>query len=362
MAARYMNLTLPSSDRPSTGKVVSFPLDHAPKAMFRIPGSRRRILILGVGSLAKNLSSVLLSRSKMFTDVVGLLARETAQVGRELSGARVIGTMDQLLAVVERDHVDTIAVCLEDRRAVLPVQTLLDLKGMGVDIWDGHHLYEEESGRLAIDDMKPSAIIFSRDFKRGIVVRTIKRSMDLLISLTGLILIMPLLAVIGILIKLDSPGPVFYRQVRVGLRAQPYMIWKFRSMFTDAERGGARWTSEKDPRISRVGWYLRKWRLDEIPQLINVIRGEMSLVGPRPERPVFVQELRSVIPYYDIRHVVRPGITGWAQTQFRYGASTEDAHVKLQYDLYYVKYLSMQLDLRILVETIRVILRGEGAR
>ena len=154
---------------------------------------------------------------------------------------------------------------------MLPVQALLDLKGMGIDIWDGHHLYEEESGRLAIDDFKPSAIIFSRDFKQGIVVRTIKRSMDLLISFIGLVLVLPLLVVIGILIKLDSPGPIFYRQVRVGLRARPYMIWKFRSMFTDAEKGGARWTSEEDPRISRVGGYLRKWRLDEIPQLINVI-------------------------------------------------------------------------------------------
>ena len=179
---------------------------------------------------------------------------------------------------------------------MLPVQALLDLKGMGIDIWDGHHLFEEESGRLPIDDFKPSAIIFSREFRQGIVVRTVKRSMDFCISLIGLVVALPLMAVIGILIKLDSPGPVFYRQVRVGLRAQPYMIWKFRSMFTDAEKGGARWTSEKDPRISRVGRYLRKWRLDEIPQLINVIRGEMSLVGPRPERPVFVQELRASHP------------------------------------------------------------------
>jgi sugar transferase (PEP-CTERM system associated) len=337
-------------------------MDLAAKAIFRIPGSRRRILILGVGSLAQGLSQVLLSRRKMFTDLVGLISQDNAQVGDELVGTKIVGTMNQLRSVVERDRVDTIAVCLEDRRAVLPVQALLELKGMGIDIWDGHHLYEEESGRLPIDDFKPSAIIFSREFRQGIVVRTIKRSMDLTISLIGLVVALPLMAAIGILIKLDSPGPVFYRQVRVGLRARPYMIMKFRSMFIDAESGGARWTSEKDPRISRTGWYLRKWRLDEIPQLINVIRGEMSLVGPRPERPVFVQELRGAIPFYDIRHTVRPGITGWAQTQFRYAASTMDSHVKLQYDLYYVKYLSLQLDLRIFLETIRVILRGEGAR
>jgi sugar transferase (PEP-CTERM system associated) len=357
-----MSLSINSSDRPTPSRVASFTFDHAPRPMFRIPGARRRILILGIGSLAQGLSQVLLSRSKMFTDVVGLLARDRNQVGDDVAGTKIIGTMEQLCSIVERDRVDTIAVCLEDRRAVLPVQTLLELKGLGVDIWDGHHLFEEESGRLAIDDMKPSSIIFSREFRRGIIVRTVKRALDVLISVAALVICLPFLAMIAISIKVDSPGPVFYRQVRVGLRAQPYMIWKFRSMFVDAEKSGARWTSEKDPRVSRAGRYLRKWRLDEMPQLINVIRGEMSLVGPRPERPVFVQDLRSIIPFYDLRHAVRPGITGWAQTQFRYGASAEDSHVKLQYDLYYVKYLSIRLDLRILVETIRVILRGEGAR
>jgi len=357
-----MNPSINNSDSTVPISTVPFTIDQAPKAILRMPGPRRRILILGVGSLAQGLSQVLLSRSKIFTDLVGLIAQNNAQVGDELVGTKIVGTIDQLFSVVERDRVDTLAVCLEDRRSVLPVQTLLDLKGMGIDIWDGHHLYEEESGRLPIDDFKPSAIIFSREFRQGIVVRTIKRSMDLSISLIGLAVALPLMAAIGILIKLDSPGPVFYQQIRVGLRARPYMIWKFRSMFTDAEKGGARWTSEKDPRISRVGRFLRKWRLDEIPQLINVVRGEMSLVGPRPERPVFVQELRGIIPFYDLRHAVRPGITGWAQTQFRYAASTKDSHVKLQYDLYYVKYLSIQLDLRIFLETIRVILRGEGAR
>lgn len=362
MATGLMSPNINNSDSTVPIRTVPFTTDYAPKAIFRAPGLRRRILILGVGSLAQRLSQVLLSRSKLFTDLVGLIAKDDEQVGDELVGTKIVGVISQLFSIVERDRVDTIAVCLEDRRAVLPVQTLLDLKGMGIDIWDGYHLYEEESGRLPINDLKPSAIIFSREFKQGIVVRTIKRSIDLCISLAGLVVALPLMAAIGILITLDSPGPVIYRQVRVGLRARPYTIWKFRTMFTDAEKEGARWTSEKDPRISRVGRYLRKWRLDEIPQLINVVRGEMSLVGPRPERPVFVQELRGVIPFYDIRHAVRPGITGWAQTQFRYGASAEDSHVKLQYDLYYVKYLSLSLDLRIFLETIRVILRGEGAR
>ena len=190
----------------------------------------------------------------------------------------------------------------------------------------------------------------------------LKRVMDVGIAVLCMITLAPFFALIAVLIKVDSVGPVFYRQMRVGLRGQPYMIWKFRSMFNDAEKSGPRWAQQVDPRASRVGRWLRKLRIDELPQLINVLRGEMSLVGPRPERPVFVEELRGKIPYYDIRHTVRPGITGWAQTKFRYGASAEDAHVKLQYDLYYVKNLSLALDLRILTETIRVVLLGEGAR
>ena len=177
-----------------------------------------------------------------------------------------------------------------------------------------------------------------------------------------MIALLPLVLVLSVFIKLDSSGPVFYRQMRVGLRGRPYMIWKFRSMRQDAEQSGARWAASEDPRVSRVGRWIRKWRLDELPQLINVLKGEMSLVGPRPERPVFVQELRNTIPYYDLRHTVRPGITGWAQTRFRYGASKEDSHVKLQYDLFYVKNLSLALDLRIVVHTVKVMFMGEGAR
>jgi exopolysaccharide biosynthesis polyprenyl glycosylphosphotransferase len=190
----------------------------------------------------------------------------------------------------------------------------------------------------------------------------LKRIIDVVAALVGLVMLIPLTLMLAIAIKLDTPGPVFYKQMRVGLRGRPYMIWKFRSMRQDAETMGARWASTGDPRVSRVGRWLRKWRMDEVPQLINVLRGEMSLVGPRPERPVFVQELRNSIPYYDLRHTVRPGITGWAQTKFRYGASKEDSHVKLQYDLYYVKNLSLMLDMRIVLNTIKVMLLGEGAR
>jgi exopolysaccharide biosynthesis polyprenyl glycosylphosphotransferase len=236
------------------------------------------------------------------------------------------------------------------------------MKAMGRDVVDGHYLYEEESGRLSIDHLKPSALIFSTGFRRRLMSMVLKRIIDVAAALVGLVMLIPLTLLLAIAIKFDTPGPVFYKQMRVGLRGRPYMIWKFRSMRQDAESMGARWASTEDPRVSRVGRWLRKWRMDEVPQLINVLRGEMSLVGPRPERPVFVQELRNSIPYYDLRHTVRPGITGWAQTKFRYGASKEDSHVKLQYDLYYVKNLSLMLDMRIVVNTIKVMLLGEGAR
>ncbi len=194
------------------------------------------------------------------------------------------------------------------------------------------------------------------------VTRIMKRFGDMLVAIGGLLVLLPLFLLVAFLIKVDSPGPVIYRQIRVGLRGQPFAIWKFRSMVQDAENSGPQWAQTSDPRISRIGWWLRKIRVDEFPQLVNVLRGEMSLVGPRPERPVFVQDLRKTIPYYDLRHTVRPGITGWAQVKFRYGASAEDAHMKLQYDLYYVKRLSFALDMQILVETIRVMCLGEGAQ
>ena len=335
---------------------------YVPKAMFRIPRSRNRILILGIGPLAQGLGQLLHLRSRMFTEVIGFVTEQDEQMEAGLAGGRIVGTMDQLTSIVKRNQVDTIAVCLTDRRSKLPIQTLLELKGLGIDIWDGNDLYEKESGCLSIENLKPSAIIFSRKFRRRVVGMMIKRSMDIILSLLGLVILLPLMAVIGLLIKIDSPGPVFYRQLRVGLEGKSFTILKFRSMFDDAEKNGPMWALDKDSRVSRVGRYLRKWRLDEIPQLINVLKGEMSLVGPRPERPMFVQELRSIIPYYDLRHVVRPGLTGWAQTQFRYGASKDDSHVKMQYDLYYVKYISIRMDVRILLETIRVVLRAEGAR
>ncbi|MBS0168610.1 MAG: TIGR03013 family PEP-CTERM/XrtA system glycosyltransferase [Nitrospira sp.] len=320
------------------------------------------MLILGGGRFAKELYRVVLSERPGLMEIVGILVEENKQVEENPSIPSIIGTHEQLAQVVEEQRVNTIVVCFEDRRSVLPVEQLLDLKAMGINILDGHQLFEEVSGRLSVDSLRPSAVIFSSGFRQHKVTRFAKRFIDVLVSVSGLLLLSPVFCLIAILIKMDSSGPVIYRQYRVGLLGRPFLIWKFRSMRQDAEKLGAQWAQVDDPRISRVGKWLRKTRLDEFPQLINVLKGEMSLVGPRPERPMFVQDLRKIIPYYDLRHTVRPGITGWAQTKFRYGASAEDAHMKMQYDLYYVKWLSLRLDMRILVQTVRVMLLGEGAQ
>jgi sugar transferase (PEP-CTERM system associated) len=323
---------------------------------------RRRILILGAGKLAGELCRVVRSQRLGLVEIVGALVGGNERVERNPDIPGVIGTHEQVARVVEERKVTTVVVCLEDRRSVLPVEQLLDLKAMGIDVLDGHQLFEEVSGRLSIDSLRPSALVFSNGFKQRMASRIMKRFVDVLIATGGLVVMFPLFCLVAFLIKVDSPGPVFYRQVRVGLRGRTFSIWKFRSMLQDAEKLGPQWAQADDPRISRVGWWLRKTRIDEFPQLINVLRGEMSLVGPRPERPVFVQDLRKTIPYYDLRHTVRPGITGWAQIKFRYGASAEDAHMKLQYDLYYVKRLSFGIDMKVLVHTVRVMCLGEGAQ
>ncbi len=326
------------------------------------PTIKKRVLILGTGQLAKELCQSMIAKRTKAYQILGFLDRDGSRLGERLVNPSIIGTFEQLYEIVEQRSVGTIAVCLEDRRGGLPVLTLLDLKAMGLDVVDGHDLYEQESGQLSIDLLKPSTLIFSTGFRRYKAVMAFKRLIDLVASALGLIALAPFFLVIAALIKLDSPGPVFYRQVRVGFHGRPYVLWKFRSMRSDAEEDGVRWATVEDPRITRVGRWLRKWRIDELPQLMNVVKGEMSLVGPRPERPAFVQELRHAIPYYDVRHTVRPGITGWAQVRFQYAGSAEESHQKLQYDLYYVKNLSLFLDLRILLETVRVVLQGEGAR
>ena len=345
------------------GKPLSIPVlsPHQVREGWRLPRFKKRFLILGTGQLAVDLHKLFLSEKRWSAEIVGFLDEKKERVGERIVSSDIVGTYDQVSQMVDQHRVDAIAVCLEDGRSVLPIRALLDCKAMGYLIYDGHHLLEEASGRLSIDSLRPSALVFSTGFRRRLASLAGKRMFDVVVSAIGLVMLLPFFCLVAALIRVDSPGPVFYHQVRVGLWGRPYLIWKFRSMYQDAEKSGPRWAQARDPRISRVGWWLRKTRIDELPQLVNVLRGEMSLVGPRPERPVFVQNLRKVIPYYDIRHTVKPGITGWAQVMFRYAQSEKDAHTKLQYDLYYVKHLSFFLDAKVLVRTIRVVLFGEGA-
>jgi sugar transferase (PEP-CTERM system associated) len=323
---------------------------------------QKRVIIVGDGILAQDVARVLVFDRSSRYDVKGFLSHNPARVGMALVNPGVIGTTNQLFELSEKFKIEMIVVCVEDCRGKLPLDSLLDVKSMGLEVVDGHRLYEMECGRLSVDELKPSFLIFSSGFRRKPFIMFLKRFGDFLGAFLGLVALAPLLGLIALLIQLDSPGQVLYRQTRVGHHGFPYVLLKFRSMRNDAEVEGIQWATVGDTRVTKIGFWLRKLRLDELPQLVNVLKGEMSLVGPRPERPHFVQDLRNRIPYYDLRHTVRPGITGWAQICFRYAGSLEDSHMKLQYDLYYVKNLSLWLDLRIVFRTIGVIFRGEGAR
>jgi len=238
---------------------------------------------------------------------------------------------------------------------------LLDLRLRGVKIERAADSFERENQKVWIEGLTPERLIFANDFSGSNMHRALKRLVDVVMSFALLLVLAPLMALIAIMIKLDSPGPAVFSQERVGLLGKRFMVHKFRSMRQDAEsRTGPMWAQEQDDRITRVGVFLRKCRLDELPQLWNVLRGQMSFVGPRPERPYFVTMLKGKIPYFDLRHYVKPGITGWAQVRYRYGASVEDAYHKLEYDLYYAKNPSLRLDFLILLMTVGVVFKGEG--
>jgi sugar transferase (PEP-CTERM system associated) len=223
--------------------------------------------------------------------------------------------------------------------------------------------YERESGRVDLAALRPSWFIFSDGFRTGPVVEGLKRTFDIMLALLTLVLVFPIMALTAVAIRLEGKGPILYRQDRVGLRGEVFILLKFRSMSQDAEVNGSPvWAAKRDPRITRVGWFIRKTRIDELPQLYNVLRGHMSFVGPRPERPSFVEQLTATIPFYGQRHVVKPGLTGWAQIRYTYGASVEDAIEKLQYDLYYIKNLSIAFDIVIVLETIKTVVLRRGAQ
>jgi sugar transferase (PEP-CTERM system associated) len=333
-------------------------LDHA----WQFAAQKECILILGDGELASKVARELSRREDLNIELAGFITRSGQHSGQMPDGP-VLGAVNELASVVASHHVTRIIVALEDYRGVLPVRELVRLRVEGVRVEDAHSMISALNGRVWLCTVKPSWFVFSDGFHRSRSTMIVKRAMDIVFGVLGAICSLPAMILVAIAIPLESKGPIIYRQVRVGLRGKPFEVLKFRSMRVDAEQPGiAQWAKVNDPRVTRLGKFIRTFRLDELPQFWNVIRGDMSFVGPRPERPVFVDQLRQIISYYDERHSVRPGLTGWAQVQYPYGATVEDAARKLEYDLFYLKNLSVFFDCAIILQTIRTVFTGRGAR
>ena len=324
---------------------------------------KRRILILGAGKRAEHIAMLRRKSDRRGCHIVGYVhvPGEHDVVEREL----IIRRDTTLLELAQQRKVDEIVVAVEDRRKNFPVHEILDCRMAGIEVMDILTFLERQLGRVMLNLLHPSWLIFSDGFRYGVVRVITKRSFDVIAASLVLLVTWPLMVIAALAIYIESGfrGPIFYRQVRVGENWRLFQLIKFRSMRTDAESDGvARWAQKNDSRVTRIGAFIRKTRIDELPQLFNVIKGDMSFVGPRPERPMFVEQLSEKIPFYAERHRVKPGITGWAQICYPYGASEEDAVQKLQYDLYYVKNYSVFLDLLILLQTAEVVVWGRGAR
>lgn len=343
------------------GSCVVFALHLAFLRVADLAHLKSRVLVLGTGERATKVG-VLASRGRLsrFT-VVGYV--ELEPIARAVTDARIVPMPNDLRAYAVSHAIDEIVVALEDRRGQLPLDDLVAARLEGIRVTDYQLFAEQAQGAVDLDALSPSWFFDRGGFRTTRVHLMVKRAIDLVASLLLLTVTLPLLVATALAIKLESPGPVFYRQERVGQGGRPFMLFKFRSMRQDAEADGTpQWAQQADPRVTRIGTLIRKTRIDEIPQAINVLRGDMSFVGPRPERPFFVDELGAQIPFYRERHSVKPGITGWAQLNYPYGASVEDARHKLQYDLFYIKYYTVMLDIAIGLQTVRVVLWNAGAR
>lgn len=320
-----------------------------------------RILIVGSGDFAVEIAREALGRPDAGFRVVGFVDNDPELVGKSLINPKVIGLTSQLAELVKSENIDRIVVAIGDRRGQFPTQQLLRLSLSGdVSIEESASFYERLTGRVLLDMIRPSWLIFSSRGRRARFNELACVMIHRLVALIGATLSLPIAIVTALLIKIDSRGPILYKQERVGKNGRPFTLMKFRSMRTDAEKNGPVWASSGDDRTTRVGRIIRKIRVDEIPQFWNILRGDMNFVGPRPERPHFVSQLAQEIPYYEQRHLIAPGLTGWAQIKYPYGASIEDAKQKLQYDLYYIKNQSLALDATILFETTKTILFGRG--
>jgi sugar transferase (PEP-CTERM system associated) len=322
---------------------------------------KRQVLVLGTGKRAASLAQLRRRVDFRGFRIVGFIHIRGEQdlVDKD----RIVESEGSIMATAMRHEADEIVVAMDDRRRGFPVKDLLDCKMSGIEVVDLLTFFERETGKIRLDCLHPSWMIFSDGFGQSTVQDYIKRVFDVGVSSLLLLLTAPAMIVTALLIKLEDGGPIFFKQVRVGLGGREFEVIKFRSMRVDAERDGkAQWAQKNDSRVTRLGNFIRKVRIDELPQVFNVFRGEMSFVGPRPERPQFVQQLSQSIEYYSERHRVKPGITGWAQIRYPYGASEKDALEKLQYDLYYAKNHNLFLDLTILLHTAEVIIFGQGAR
>jgi sugar transferase (PEP-CTERM system associated) len=325
----------------------------------------RRVLIVGTGPEAQGVARELSSSGSSRHAIIGFYPAAGHDFQNANSnGPTVFSTDRSIDQVVQDQRVDEVIVAVREQRGGgVPMEQLLACRIRGIPVLDLAGFFERAKGEVRTDSLKASWLVYGHGFVQGNVRTATKRAFDLLASSLLLVVASPVMLLTALAVRLESPGPIIYRQERVGLGGRPFMCLKFRSMRTDAEKDGvARWATKNDARVTRVGGFIRKMRIDELPQLISVLRGEMSLVGPRPERPSFVAQLQAQIPFYDIRHSVKPGVTGWAQVRYSYGASVEDARRKHQFDLYYVKNNSLFLDLLVLVETVSVVLFREGAQ
>lgn len=327
------------------------------------PHIGERILIVGSGEMAVETAREALERRDAGYRIIGFTDNDPNLLGKSLINPRVIGLTNNLVEIVKRENVDRIVVAMGERRGQFPVEQLLQLSLSGnVFIEECATFYERVTGRVHLGMMRPSLMIFSGRGRQAKLNAFVRVAMHRVVAFIGAILSLPIALLTALLIKLESKGPVLYKQERVGRNGHPFMVMKFRSMRVDAEKDGPVWAQTGDDRTTRVGRVIRRIRVDEIPQFWNILRGDMNFVGPRPERPHFIKQLAEEIPYYEQRHLIAPGLTGWAQIKYPYGASVEDARQKLQYDLYYIKNQSLLLDAAILFETVKTIIFSRGAR
>jgi sugar transferase (PEP-CTERM system associated) len=324
--------------------------------------AKSNVLLLGTGEMAMTVAREINRRGDLNMRLAGFVHESAAGTDATLLGLPVLGDIQNLEPIIRDKGINRLIVALQDQRGTLPVRELVKLRVQGVWIEDAHSAISSLTGRVWLDTVRPSWFVFSEGFHRSRTIEVVKRTMDLFFGVAGAILSSPLMLLTALAVWLDDRGPILYKQTRLGRGGKTFSLIKFRSMRVDAEACGAQWAQENDPRTTRIGGFLRKYRLDELPQFFNVISGDMSFVGPRPERPMFVEQLCERIPYYNERHSVRPGITGWAQVQYPYGASVEDAVRKLEYDLFYLKSMGFAFDCAIVFQTIRTVLFGRGGR